>query len=136
MNPTVLRQGLNELSLSLRHLHGTLLRIEQRRHEEAHGTVTPAELLRLALSEPRFAWLRELSGLIVEIDERTSDDRAVGHAEAVSFRSRAEKRIGPGPGKLSEQLLSAVQESPDVAIGLGRLRLALAALPVAGQVLA
>lgn len=130
MNAVVLHRGLEELSLSLIDLHRSLLHVEQRRHEQSHGVIAAAQLLNLVVSDPQFAWLHDLSGLIVEVDERLSQDHPIALNEAAAFRARTEARIS------SERLRTAVQESPEVAIGLGRLRLALAQLPVKNQVLA
>ncbi len=46
-----------------------LLDDERAAYERIHGRVTPARLLELLLSDPWFAWLRTVSGLVVRIDE-------------------------------------------------------------------
>ncbi len=129
MTALALRLNLQELSLSLIDLHRSLLRTQQRRHEQAHGAVAPARLLDLALLDPEFSWLRGFSGLIVAVDERLSDDAPIAVSEATAFRSRTERQLATDEAGLAERLRTAVQESPEVAIGLGRLRMALADLP-------
>ncbi|HKJ22962.1 MAG TPA: hypothetical protein VKA13_07725, partial [Gammaproteobacteria bacterium] len=59
------RQTLDDLHGPLLHLHKTLLEIERKAYEKAHGRLSANELLKLALNDQQFAWLRELSALIV-----------------------------------------------------------------------
>ena len=129
MTPLAMHLNLQELSQSLTELHRSLLRREQQRHEQSHGPVPAARMLDMAISDPRFAWLRDLSGLIVEVDERLAQDEPIAVAEASAMRARTEERLGPGRPEVAGRLRDAVQESPEVAIGLGRLRMALAELP-------
>jgi hypothetical protein len=56
------RHGLLEL-------HKALLDGEREQYERIHGRVTAGKMLQLALQDPRFAWLRSMSELIVRIDE-------------------------------------------------------------------
>jgi hypothetical protein len=50
-------------------LHKSMVDLERRMHEGIHGKLTATEFLNLLLEDEDFAWLREFSMLIVEIDE-------------------------------------------------------------------
>lgn len=54
---------------ALRELHRLLVDIARREYEKTHLTeFAPGELLQQLTSNPAFAWLRELSELIVDLD--------------------------------------------------------------------
>jgi len=50
-------------------LHKSMLDLEREMHEGIHGKLNPAQFLNLLLEDEDFAWLRQFSMLIVEIDE-------------------------------------------------------------------
>ena len=50
-------------------LHKAMLDLEREMHEGIHGKVNATEFLNLLLEDEDFAWLRQFSMLIVEIDE-------------------------------------------------------------------
>src|SRR3954471_15371837 len=67
---------------SLLALHKLLLELERVRYERANGRITDMfQLLNLTINDPAFAWLRPLSALIVQIDERM-DDKDAGMTSA------------------------------------------------------
>ena len=52
-------------------LHKTMIDEARVRYEARHGNVVaPGEMLRLVAFDPEFAWLKPLTGLILEIDDR------------------------------------------------------------------
>jgi hypothetical protein len=63
------RQLVVDLRRALLQLHKTLLDWERTAYERIHGRTPPAELLKVIVSDPQFAWLRPMSELIVRIDE-------------------------------------------------------------------
>lgn len=71
-------------------LHKVLLDAEREMYEGIHGPRTPTEFLSLLLEDEDFAWLRNFSRLIVDIDEMFAQrdgftDEAVGlHLERIS----------------------------------------------------
>jgi hypothetical protein len=79
---------LRALSVRLLALHGALLDVERRAYEATYGPTNPGELLRLLLNDPRFAWLRPLSGIIARIDEALDPRAAAGDARAASAPPR------------------------------------------------
>ena len=50
-------------------LHKSMLDLEREMHEGIHGKLSTADFLNLLLEDEDFAWLRQFSSLIVEIDE-------------------------------------------------------------------
>lgn len=50
-------------------LHKSMLDLEREMHEGIHGKLNSTQFLNLLLEDEDFAWLREFSMLIVEIDE-------------------------------------------------------------------
>lgn len=68
------KNGLHELSAKLKDLHKELLVFQTRivREEDARK-YGPYDLLHMAIHDLRFAWIRELSGLIAQIDIYTSE---------------------------------------------------------------
>lgn len=69
-NKTPLAQSLKAVRNDLLKLHKTLLDHEKANYEAVNGQIANTSVyLKLVLDDPHFAWLRILSGLIVEIDE-------------------------------------------------------------------
>jgi hypothetical protein len=60
---------LREARNSLLKLHKMLLDDERFSYEKQHGLLSPTEYLQVLLEDTDFAWLRQFSILIVEIDE-------------------------------------------------------------------
>ena len=67
------RELLNDLRDLLLEQHKLLLDRERASYEKIHGTIAgPGPFLSLVLGDPYFAWLRQISTLVVEIDEALS----------------------------------------------------------------
>jgi hypothetical protein len=58
--------------VALLELHRLLLQAQRVEVERIGGRMTPGELLQAATEDLRFSWLRELSQLIVALDEEPS----------------------------------------------------------------
>jgi hypothetical protein len=111
------REHLRELSVRLLGLHGLLLERERRRYEAAHGPVAPAALLRLALHDAQFAWLRALSGLIARVDERLYAAEGRPREAADTLLGDAYRLLKSGrPGVFEEKYREALQDSPDLVL--------------------
>ena len=68
--PDDARQRLSALREKLLNLHKALLDSERTSYELIHGPVSsPGAFLQLLINDPRFAWLRPVTTLIVQIDE-------------------------------------------------------------------
>lgn len=100
-------------------LHKLLLDAERAEYERSAGSATaPATMLQLLIADPQFAWLRQVSRLIVALDE------------ALSIRK-------PAPPETLRKLL---QQSRDLLEGAGgeadfqgKYRAALAVSPEAAR---
>jgi hypothetical protein len=110
---------LGSVRMALLHLHKKLLDAEQLRYERAHGRIANGGmLLQLVIHDPFFAWLRPLSGLVVQIDEEIE-------GEAQMTDERAKAMIGEIKTMLIADEAGAVfqrnyhralQEVPDIVI--------------------
>ena len=68
--PEDARQRLSALREKLLNLHKALLDSERTSYELSHGAISsPGAFLQLLINDPRFAWLRPVTTLIVQIDE-------------------------------------------------------------------
>ncbi len=64
------RERLIEVRKTLLVLHKALLDSERTAYEIVHGPIaSPAAFLQLLINDDRFAWLRPMTSLVVEIDE-------------------------------------------------------------------
>lgn len=70
LNLNLLIANLKEARLGLLRLHKALLENEKENYESVHGKIkTTGEYYNLVIGDAQFAWLRQMSGVIVEIDE-------------------------------------------------------------------
>ncbi len=115
-----------DLLTGLRHAllahHKILLDSERARYDHDVERVTSSgQLLNLVLSDPFFAWLHELSELIVMIDETLDADEPPGAADAARLLAQARTLLTPaeaGNG-FRRQYFDALQRDPDVVIAHG-----------------
>lgn len=77
------RTELHQLSKALLRLHKALLDGERAAYERMHGPIASSgEYLQLVLGHPSFAWLRQLSRMMAELDDVVdADDAATKIAE-------------------------------------------------------
>jgi hypothetical protein len=126
---------LASLGDALRNLHRALLAAARREFERERGAVLSAgELLQLLTSDARFAWLRALSELIVDIDVFLEADPAPTDDEASTVRAEVERLVAPAkPGARESAFVvrywDFVHADPNVAIAHGEVRQALERLP-------
>jgi hypothetical protein len=123
---------LRALSSALRDVHRGLLEVSRERYELANPPVrTRGELLQLLLHDETFAWLRQLSELIVEIDELAARDPAPTEAETVTMGAliRAFTSSADDPDAFGTRYVALLSSEPRVAMSHIGLRDALGALP-------
>ena len=109
------RQFLFDLRKALLHLHKTLLDWEQSAYERVHGRVSAAELLKVIVEDPQFAWLRPISELIVRIDTTVDTEPPAGAVEVEALVARAREVTAAdeaGPPH-AQRYHTALQEHPD-----------------------
>ncbi len=110
---------LRAIRTALLGLHKTLIDAERTRYGRAHGPIeSPHHALHLLLRDPWFAWLRPIAELIVQADERLSDDRPVSADEADGYAAEVLgllQQEGGGPDFRREYHRS-LQELPDAVV--------------------
>jgi hypothetical protein len=119
MMPNEARERLKNLRNGLLPLHKYLLDSERASYERDVAPIaTSGQFLDLVLNDPWFAWLRELSQLIVVIDETldldepaTTEDAARLIAQARTLASPAEQGTGFG-----RRYYDAMQRDPGVVL--------------------
>ena len=113
LDPRALRTALLDL-------HRELLGSQVIEVERATGrAMTPNEVLKAAMEDPRFLWLRDLSGLIAELDAEISLAKAEDRSAAVdSHIHRTRALVGPpDPDSAFGALyLRSLQRNPSVVM--------------------
>ena len=113
------RAFLGELRNLLLEQHKLLLDRERAEYEKTNGPIAgPGQLLGLVINDPHFAWLKQISTLVVEIDEALSRRSTAGQPEADALVTQAREIMRPREHGTDFQVsyYHAVQESPDVVI--------------------
>ena len=116
------RSLLTELRHVLLTHHKTLLDSERARYDHDVARITSSgQLLNLVLHDAFFAWLHELSELIVMIDETLDADEPATAADAARLLAQARTLLTPAEsGKgFRGQYFDALQRDPDVVIAHG-----------------
>ncbi len=116
-DPSVSR--LTTLRNGLLHFHKSLLEAERAGYERDIERITSAgQYLNLVLTDPWFAWLRDLSQFIVVIDEALAEEEPVTDADAARLIAQAREMIVPdeeGEG-FRRHYFEAMQRDPDVVL--------------------
>ena len=125
-------QRLTELRNGLLQHHKVLLDSERATYEHDVERVTsPNHLLSLVLHDPWFSWLRELSQLVVLIDETLdADEEPLTMTDADRLMEQARQLLTPeetGTG-FARRYFEALQRDPDVVIAHSRMMKVFAAL--------
>jgi len=113
---------LADLRNGLLKLHKTLLDSERARYERDIQRINSSgQLLSLVLHDPFFAWLHELSELIVLIDETLDAEEPATASEAGRLLAQARTLLTPAEsGKgFRKEYFEALQRDPDVVIAHG-----------------
>jgi hypothetical protein len=113
------RELLAKLSRLLIEQHKLLLDRERAEYEKTHGPISgPGPFLTFVLGDPHFAWLKQISGLVVAIDEalsrRSKADQSV--ADALLVQAREMMRPREHGTDFQVRYYNAVQASPDIVI--------------------
>jgi hypothetical protein len=108
---------LHDVRVRLLHLHQTLLDMERKSFETTNGRVNSGELLQLVLNHERFAWLRIISALVVEIDEMLDADEPASAADMLNLISAARQLFAEsGDQEFQQKYQAALQREPDVVM--------------------
>ena len=133
MSPQSINPETHDLLVRLRSLllqqHKLLLDRERAAYEKTSGAIAgPGPFLALALNDPNFAWLKQISTLVIEIDEALSRRSRAGQADADAIVAQARDMMKPRPQGTDFQVRyhQAIQDSPDIVILQCRLEQLLA----------
>lgn len=110
---------LRETRLALLHLHKTLLDDEREAYERVHDRIENSyEVLRLVMHDPWFAWLHDLSELIVRIDESLDAKEPPSEADVAGVMRQARELTTPDEngGEFQQKYFRALQRSPDAVL--------------------
>lgn len=113
------RQQLNSVRNVLLRLHKTLLDFERDIYEREQGKITNSyEFLRLAMSDPWFAWLRRLSELIVEIDELLANREVPSESTGAALIEQSRFLLSPAEAgdEFQRKYFASMQQSPEVVL--------------------
>ncbi|HKO96721.1 MAG TPA: hypothetical protein VJU86_07010 [Pyrinomonadaceae bacterium] len=110
---------LKDVRTAMLHLHKTLLDYERLAYEREHGKIGNSyEYLNLVMHNPSFAWLRQLSELIVQIDELLDAKEPASEDAAAAMVDQARVLLTPneaGP-EFQQKYFLSVQDSPEVVL--------------------
>jgi len=125
------QQRLTQLRNGLLSLHKVLLDSERTRYERDVARISSSgQLLNLVLYDPWFAWLHELSELVVLIDETLDAKGAPNGIDAERLVAQARELVAPnenGAG-FRKSYFEAMQNDPDVVLAHGQARKLLSSL--------
>src|SRR5437899_6619771 len=94
-----LRRRLTDLRNGLLQLHKVLLDSESASYDHDVARITTrGQLLELVLHDPWFAWLHELSELVVLIDEALDAEEPLTAADAERMVAKARELVSPADG--------------------------------------
>lgn len=115
---------LAHLGTTLLKLHRELLQYQaQLASKEDQREYTAYDLLKLSISDPRFAWLRKYSDLIIQIDIIT-DDKKNSPFDAHALAATVKKAIAIDQNQ-TEEFVRALKSESSFMLSLGLVRKAL-----------
>jgi len=127
------RRLLTDLRRVLLPLHKTLIEWERKAFERTHGRkMTGGELLQVIVSDPQFAWLRQISALIVRVDQTLDEDAPDIAVDVDVIVTQARRLVAPDEtdGVYAQRYLAALQELPDAVVAHGRVTTLLKDVPI------
>lgn len=113
------RQQLTNVRQVLLQLHKTLLEFERQAYERAHGRISNSyQFLQLVMSDPWFSWLRQLSELIVEMDELLAAREPPSESTALALMEQSRMLLTPAEtgSEFQRKYFTAIQQSPEVVV--------------------
>jgi hypothetical protein len=110
-------QHLSELRMKLLHLHKILLDGERAAYEQVRGKISSGEMLRLAIESEQFAWLRQISQIIVQIDHLLhADEPLTSEAIATLITDVRTLLVADEENEFAMRYDAALQRYPDVVL--------------------
>jgi hypothetical protein len=105
-------------------LHKVLLDSERRRYEQDRGRIQgPQHALQLAMHDPWFAWLRPLSELIVQLDERLAEPLPFQPGEVQNYAEQVRRllQLDLGGPDFVREYRRSLQDLPDAVVAHGKV---------------
>jgi catechol 2,3-dioxygenase len=119
------RARLADLRLRLLALHKSLLDDAKIAYEMDRGRIPSAgALLQLVIGDPWFAWLQQLSGLIVRIDEMTAPEAKATESDARALFEQVDRLLIPSEtgADFARRYFEALQRQPIVVLAHGDVK--------------
>ena len=108
--------ALEPVRVALLGVHRALIDDAREEHERVHGAVSGPEFLRLLLEDLRYAWLRPLSELVIQIDEAQADEAGEERVDDLRDAARA-LLVPPSPDTaFGRRYADALQRRPEVVL--------------------
>jgi hypothetical protein len=108
---------LRELRSRLLHLHKILLEMERADYERVSGRLTSGELLQLVINHVQFAWLRQLSALVVQLDELLDAEDPALPDDLQNVLGQARSLFtSPADEAFREKYQAALQRNPEAVL--------------------
>jgi hypothetical protein len=106
-----------------------LLETERIAYEQVRGRVTSAELLQLVIDHEQFAWLHQISELVVQIDEMLAADEPILPENVQNLIADARQLIMPSEvgNAFARKYYAALQREPSVVLAHAEVSQLLAA---------
>ena len=122
------RARLRDVRTRLLQLHKALLDDARAAYELDRGTVgTRANLLQLVIHDPWFAWLHQISELIVRIDEAASAEGVASEGDARTLMDQVDRLLVPSEAgdPFARRYFEALQRQPAVVLAHADVKRAL-----------
>ena len=119
------RNRLTELRTRLLELHKALLDDAKTAYEMDRGRIASAgALLQLVIHDPWFAWLHQISELVVRIDEMTAADAKSSEPEAKALLDQVDRLLLPSEtgDTFARRYYEAIQRQPAVVLAHGAVK--------------
>ena len=115
--PAATLRHLQELRRSLLHLHKTLLDMERVNFERVSGRLTSGELLQLVINHAQFAWLRQISALVVQMDEMLGAEAPATKSDVENLLDQARLLFTSSADEaFNEKYQAALQREPAAVV--------------------
>lgn len=112
-NITETVRHLKKIRSSLLHLHKILLEMERADFERDFGRLNSGELLQLLINHAQFAWLRQISALVVQIDETLDAEEPATPDEAQSLLDQTRSLLASSEDEVFKaKYQAALQREP------------------------
>jgi catechol 2,3-dioxygenase len=119
------RDRLWQLRTRLLALHKTLLDDARVAYEMDRGSVSSkGHLLQLVINDPFFAWLHQISEMVVRIDEATASEATASEADARGIFDQVDKLLLPSESGdvFARKYYEALQRQPAVVLAHGAVK--------------